>query len=133
MADNQWPCGWCEEPRRWPDGCPGKPEDPHCVETIEIACGLGDHRRCLPDDCELAYQWHAQVKSAGMVAAQAAGHAYGVVSIIDDWLYVVGTNDHLGRAKSLLRSGYAKTHGYPDLGPVSKGVVYVVTDGGSLL
>ncbi|MGQ0774573.1 MAG: hypothetical protein ACT4NY_09170 [Pseudonocardiales bacterium] len=126
-------CAYCGAAGRWPDRCPGEPADPECVEIIAMICGFGDHRRCIPEDCDVAHRWHAQVKHAGRATAQAEGRAYAVVSIIDDRLYVVGTNDHLGRAKSLLRSGYAKRNGYPELGPASKGVVYVVRDDGALL
>lgn len=119
------PCAWCEEPNRWPDRC--TPDlDETCAEIIETSHLFEDHRRCQPDDCEVANRWHEHVIDAGCAAAEAAGHAYGVVSILGDRLAVVGTNDHLGRAKSLLRSGAAKKAGYSPYDPASKGLVYVV-------
>lgn len=80
----------------------------------------------------MAARWHPAVSRAGVAAARAAGTTWAVVSIIGDRLAVVGTEDHLGRAKSLLRTGHAKRHGYVTGDPAAKGVVYVVrgADGG---
>lgn len=118
-------CAWCKRPDRWPDRC--TPElDESCAEIIEDSHIFEDHRRCPPEDCDVAARWHETVIDAGCAAHKAAGHAYGVVSIIGDRLAVVGTSDHLGRAKSLLRPGAAKKAGYSPYDPASRGLVYVV-------
>lgn len=119
------PCAFCREPDRWPDRCTPA-LDPVCAEIITDSHIFEDHRRCPPDDCEVAHRWHEAVIDAGCAAADAAGRAYGVVSILSDRLAVVGTADHLGRAKSILRSGEAKKAGYSPYDPAAKGLVYVV-------
>lgn len=119
------PCAFCREPDRWPVRC--TPDlDPVCAEIIADSHIFEDHRRCSPDDCEVAARWHEAVIDAGTAAADAAGRAYGVVSILGDRLAVIGTADHLGRAKSLLRSGAAKRAGLSPYDPAAKGWVYVV-------
>ncbi len=98
---------------------------------IEIECGLGDHRRCEPSACAAAARWHEPVRRAGVAAARSAGAVWAVVSTIENRVSVVGTEDHLGRAKSLLRIGALKRAGQP-LGPEGQGLVYIVRgeDGG---
>lgn len=119
----------------WPDVCSealGKDQDHACAEIIEDKCELGDHRRCDPANCEFAAVWHEIVRAAGIEAAEAAGKIWAVVSVIEDQPTVVGTGDHLGRAKSLLRTGHAKKFGIQTGDPAAKGLVYIVrgADGG---
>lgn len=116
-------CPWCSEPGAWPDRCAAD-LDPFCADTIAERCVVGDHRRCWGWDCPVAATWHLSVRRAGVLAAEAAGTTWAVVSIIGDCVRVVGTTDHLGRAKSLLRTGTAKRAGIT--GPAAKGAVYVV-------
>lgn len=117
----------------WPDRCTEAPvpRDERCVAMIEIQCGLGDHRRCEPSACAAAARWHEPVRRAGVEAAAAAGAVWAVVSTLDNRVTVVGTEDHLGRAKTLLRNGALKRAGSPT-GPEGRGLVYVVrgSDGG---
>ncbi len=123
----RYPCAWCAEDGMWPDLCSealGRLDD-RCAAMIEIQCGLGDHRRCLPSACASAARWHEPVRRAGVEAAHAAGAVWAVVSTLENRITVVGTEDHLGRAKSLLRNGALKRAGSPT-GPEGKGLVYVV-------
>lgn len=117
----------------WPDRCRADiGEDWACSEIIGDQCeAWGDHRRCLPAQCAWAARWHEPVRRAGMEAARSAGVAWAVVSTIGDRLAVVGTEDHLGRAKSLLRTGALKRAGLPT-DYTGKGLVIVVrgSDGG---
>lgn len=83
--------------------------------------------------CDVVARWFGAVVDAGVAAADAAGNRYGVVSIIGDVLAVVGTEDHLGRAKSLHRSGAVKRAGLNPFTPQAKGLVYVVDRDGALL
>jgi len=80
----------------------------------------------VTSDCPVAARWFDEVREAGQAAAKAAGSVWGVVSIIGDRLAVVGTGHHLGRVKSLVRSGAAKRAGLDPFDPSSKGLVYVV-------
>ncbi|MEQ3541105.1 hypothetical protein WHI96_20030 [Pseudonocardia tropica] len=101
-----------------------------CAEIIEGKCSIdADHRRCQPETCEWAADWHEPVREAGQRAAADAGAVWAVVSTLGG-VRVVGTTDHLGRAKSLLRTPEAKRHGIT--GAAAKGVVYIVrgSDGG---
>lgn len=115
----------------WPDRCHEGPDaDPTCAEIIASQCvDFGDHRRCIPEVCEWAAEWHSVVREAGQRAAADAGAVWAVVSTIGG-VRVIGTTDHLGRAKSLLRTPEARRHGFT--GPEAKGFVYVVrgSDGG---
>lgn len=117
-------CAWCGEPGRWPDRCAEDIGDPVCSIEIPTSCAAGDHRRCSPAACDSAQRWHSPVSAAGVRAARRAGAVYGVVSIVDGYVSVVGTADHLGHAKSRLRTPAARAGGFT--GPAVKGVVYVV-------
>jgi hypothetical protein len=48
------------------------------------------------------------------------------VSRVGDRVTLVGTEDHLGRAKSILRSGAIRRAGIKVGGSAGKGLVYVV-------
>lgn len=116
----------------WPDQCSeGDGRDGRCAAMIEKVCALGDHRRCSPSACAAAARWHEPVRRAGVDAARAAGRLWAVVSTIENRVAVVGTADHLGRAKSILRAGTLTRAGF-GLGAEGMGLVYVVraTDGG---
>lgn len=118
-------CAWCDEPSAWPDRCGIFRGDETCAEITEDKCVFGDHRRCDGPDCAVAARFHLEVRRTGARAAQAAGSLWAVVSIIGDRVSLVGTTDHLGRAKSTLRTPELKRHGLPT-GPEGKGLVYVV-------
>lgn len=121
----RYPCPWCTEPRAWPDRCGMFCGDDLCADETGQRCALGDHRRCDGSHCPVAARWLLAVRRAGVLAAEPSGAIWAVVSIIGDRVTVVGTEDHLGRAKSLLRTGHLKRCGWP-IGPVGKGAVYVV-------
>lgn len=129
----RYPCAFCEQPDMWPDLCSEAPDavDSRCAETIAAFCMRGDHRRCAPSACVVAARWQKEVSDAGMAAAQAAGTVWAVVSTIHNRVDVVGTENHLGRARSILR-GNAVRHSGRAPAEV-EGMVYVVCgrDGGS--
>lgn len=118
----------------WPDGCTetAGAADPGCAAVVVGRCMLGDHRRCAVDACVVAARWHEPVRAAGVLAAEAAGAVWAVVSTVHDRVDVVGTADNLGRARSVLVAALVRA-GLP-VGPVGLGLVYVVraSDGGFL-
>lgn len=93
---------------------------------IEKQCMHGDHRRCALNACTVAARWHEPVRAAGIAAAQAANARWSIVSTIDNnvAVKVVGTSNHLGQAKLLLRTVLVNA-GHPD-GSHGKGLVYIV-------
>lgn len=132
----RYPCPWCGSPDAWPDGCSEAVDAGEgvrcCTSMIEKQCMRGDHRRCALGACTVSARWHEPVRAAGIAAAQAAGHGWAVVSTIENNVTVVGTSDHLGRAKLLLRTVLLNA-GHQD-GPEGRGLVYIVRglDGGFL-
>lgn len=119
----------------WPDVCSeelGDAQGYACDFIIPGECSVGDHRRCDTARCDVAARWHPAVRRLGVEAALAAGAIWAVVSIAEGRATLVGTGDHLGRAKSIVRTGHAKRHGIETGDPAAKGLVYVVrgSDGG---
>lgn len=123
-------CAWCSRPW-WPDRCTEEGNQ-LCADMITGMCGDGDHRRCRPETCEFAAEIHPGAIDLGLRALAYSGHRWAVVSVLEsDDPVIVGTGDHLGRVKSLMRSGHIKAHGFaPD--SVTKGLVMIVGSDGFL-
>lgn len=83
----RYACGWCEEPNRWPDCCPGQPPDAHCVDEIAWRHELGDHRRCDPRQCD-GFVLLQEVITRGQHEARKANMPLVVVNTMTDpWSY----------------------------------------------
>ncbi|GAB3952486.1 hypothetical protein GCM10029976_090780 [Kribbella albertanoniae] len=79
----QVPCGFCREPDRWPDSCPGDPPDSFCLGEIDHRHDMGDHRRCVAPDCEGALLV-AEAAIRGSRQAIADGLDFAVVNTFTD-------------------------------------------------
>lgn len=102
----RYPCDFCAEPDAWPDRCSeafGEAQGKLCDVLIPAACLQGDHRRCSSARCPVAASWHPVVQRAGVRAAREAVTLWAVVSIAGGWLRVLGTEDHMCRARRMAR------------------------------